>query len=59
MLTDSEIRKSFAKDRDFKLSDSGGLFLLIRCTGQRGWRYSSSAGPFGLLPSPGTGELEA
>jgi hypothetical protein len=59
MLTDSEIRKTQPKGSDFKLFDSGGLFLLIRSTGHRGWRYSSSAGPFGLLPSPGTGELEA
>jgi hypothetical protein len=35
MLTDDQIRKSFARDRDVKLSDSGGLFLLIRCIGQR------------------------
>jgi integrase len=39
MLTDSIIRKSQAKDRDFKLFDSGGLFLLFRSTGQRGWRF--------------------
>jgi hypothetical protein len=30
MLTDSEIRRTQAKDRDFKLFDSGGLFLLLR-----------------------------
>ena len=39
MLTNSEIRKSFAKDRDFKLFDSGGLFLLIRSNAHRGWRF--------------------
>jgi hypothetical protein len=39
MLTDSLIRKTQAKDRDFKLFDSGGLFLLLRSTGHRGWRF--------------------
>jgi integrase len=39
MLTDSTIRKTQAKDRDFKLFDSGGLFLLIRSNAQRGWRF--------------------
>jgi hypothetical protein len=39
MLTDSEIRRSFAKDSSYKLFDSGGLFLLIRSTGHRGWRF--------------------
>jgi integrase len=39
MLTDSLIRKSLPKDSDSKLFDSGGLFLLIRSTGHRGWRF--------------------
>jgi integrase len=39
MLTDSIIRKTQLKDSDFKLFDSGGLFLLIRATGHRGWRF--------------------
>jgi integrase len=38
MLTDSEIRKNQPKDRAFKLFDSGGLFLLVRPSGQRDWR---------------------
>jgi integrase len=39
VLTVSQIRKTRAKDRDFKLFDSGGLFLLCRSTGHRGWRF--------------------
>jgi integrase len=39
MLTDSIIRKTQPKDRVFKLSDSGGLFLLFGPSGQRGWRF--------------------
>jgi hypothetical protein len=33
------IRKTEPKDRLFKLSDSGGLFLLFRPGGHRGWRF--------------------
>ena len=39
MLTDSIIRKTQPKDSDFKLYDAGGLFLLFRSTGHRGWRF--------------------
>jgi integrase len=39
MLTDSIIRKTQPKDSDLKLSDSGGLFLLLRKTGHKGWRF--------------------
>jgi integrase len=39
VLTDSEIRKTQAKDRDFKLFDGGSLFLLVRASGHRGWRF--------------------
>jgi hypothetical protein len=27
------------RERDFKLFDGGGLYLLIRPTGHRGWRF--------------------
>jgi integrase len=39
MLTEPIIRRTPHKDRDFKLFDSGGLFLLFRATGHRGWRF--------------------
>jgi Arm DNA-binding domain len=39
MLTDSIIRKTQPKDSDSKLFDGAGLFLLIRATGHRGWRF--------------------
>ena len=39
MLTESVIRKTQPKNKDFKLFDSGGLFLLFRSTGHRGWRF--------------------
>jgi integrase len=39
MLTDSIIRETQPKGSDSKLFDGGGLFLLIRATGHRGWRF--------------------
>jgi integrase len=38
-LTDTEIRRSKPADRPYKLSDSGGLHLLIKPTGGRLWRW--------------------
>lgn len=37
-LTDTAIRNAKAKDKPWKLSDSGGLFLLIQPTGAKLWR---------------------
>jgi integrase len=39
-LSDIAIRNAKAKERPYKLSDSGGLFLLIATTGGKLWRYS-------------------
>ncbi len=38
-LTDTEIRKSKPADKPYKLSDSGGLHLLITPTGGKLWRW--------------------
>lgn len=35
MLTDAAIRKAKAADRDYKLSDSGGLHLFVTESGHR------------------------
>jgi hypothetical protein len=40
MLTDTQIRSTKPSDRPRKLSDGGGLHLLIATTGGRYWRYS-------------------
>lgn len=37
-LTDIEIRHSNQRDREWKLTDSGGLYLLIRPNGSKLWR---------------------
>ena len=37
-MTDAQVRKAKPKDRPYKLSDSGGLFLYVAPTGLRSWR---------------------
>ena len=38
-LTDAVIRKAKPKGKPFKMSDSGGLFLLVQPSGGKWWRY--------------------
>lgn len=38
-LTDAKIKTAKAKDKPYKLSDGGGLFLLIQKNGAKLWRY--------------------
>ena len=38
MLTDAAIRKAKPRDKDYKLSDSGGLYLFVTKAGHRSWR---------------------
>jgi hypothetical protein len=38
MLTDVQIKKAKGAEKPYKLSDSGGLFLLVSPTGNRSWR---------------------
>jgi integrase len=38
MLTDAQIRKTKPAEKPFKLSDSGGLFLLVSPSGSKLWR---------------------
>ncbi len=37
-LTDTEVRKAKARDKDYKLSDGFGLFLLVTSAGGKLWR---------------------
>ena len=39
LLTDLKIRSAKSTDRDWKLSDGGGLFLLVKPTGGKLWRW--------------------
>ena len=38
-LTDTAIRHTPARERSYKISDSGGLFLLVNPIGSRLWRF--------------------
>jgi len=38
-LTDTKIKNANPKDRQYKLSDSGGLYLLISPKGGKWWRF--------------------
>ncbi len=39
LLTDLKVRSAKPTDRDWKLSDGGGLFLLVKPTGGKLWRW--------------------
>ncbi|WP_445936073.1 Arm DNA-binding domain-containing protein [Pigmentiphaga sp. YJ18] len=39
LLTDTKVRSAKSTDRDWKLSDGGGLFLLVKPTGGKLWRW--------------------
>ena len=39
MLTDAQARKALPGERDYKLTDEKGLFLLVRPGGGKLWRY--------------------
>jgi len=41
-LTDTEIRKEKSKDKNYKLYDGGGLFLLVTPSGGKLWRLKYS-----------------
>ena len=43
-LTDSTVKKTKPKDRDFKLSDGAGMFLLIKANGAKYWRIKFRIG---------------
>ena len=38
-LSDTAIRKAKPKEKPFKLSDGGGLYLLVQPSGRKWWRY--------------------
>lgn len=44
MLTDLGVRKAVARDKPYKLSDGGGLYLLVTKAGQRCWRVDYRCG---------------
>tara|TARA_R110000822_G_scaffold60287_2_gene150162 strand:- start:19322 stop:20533 length:1212 start_codon:yes stop_codon:yes gene_type:complete len=39
ILTDVAVRQAQSRERDYKLSDGGGLYLLVKTNGTKCWRY--------------------
>ena len=40
ILLDTEIRQSKPKEKDYKLMDGKSLFLLVRSSGAKIWRFT-------------------
>src|SRR3546814_19107735 len=40
VLTDAKIRKAVARDKDYKLTDAHGLYVLVRTSGSKLWRIN-------------------
>ncbi len=38
MLTDMQLKKAKPGEKDYKLPDTGGLYVLVSTTGNRSWR---------------------
>ena len=57
MLTDAQVRKAKPADKDYKLSDSLGLYLFVTRKGAKSWRWKYRTGgkekrlTFGLYPN--------
>jgi len=49
-LTESAVKKAEPKPKQFKLSDGGGLYLLVHTNGSKYWRFD--------LPAKGKHETE-
>ncbi|HNR82844.1 Arm DNA-binding domain-containing protein [Ottowia sp.] len=44
MLTTTQIKSAEARERAYKLADSGGLYLLVQPNGSKLWRYKFRIG---------------
>ncbi|XWK74715.1 Arm DNA-binding domain-containing protein [Tunturiibacter lichenicola] len=44
-LTDTEIKKAKAKEKAYRMSDSGGLYLSVTPSGGKLWRWRMSLRP--------------
>ncbi|MFA5990568.1 MAG: integrase arm-type DNA-binding domain-containing protein [Sphingomonas sp.] len=65
MLTDLAVRKAVAREKPYKLSDGGGLYLLVTKAGQRCWRVDYRFGEkrataaLGVYPTVSLAEARA
>ena len=61
-LTDTKIKTSKPKEKDYKLSDGQGLFLLVKTNGTKLWRFDFTFASkrqtmsFGIYPEIGLKE---
>lgn len=39
-LTDTQVKNARAKDKDYKLSDGGGMYIIVRPNGSKWWRLN-------------------
>lgn len=44
MLTDAQVKKAKGTDKPYKMTDGGGLFLLVSTSGHRSWRLKYRVG---------------
>jgi hypothetical protein len=61
-LTETIVKRAKAKGRDYKISDGAGLYLLIKTTGSKYWRFKyrldgkEKLASFGVYPRTGLKE---
>jgi integrase len=64
-LTDIEIKKAKPKEKDYKLSDGGGLYLLVKTNGSKLWRAKyyqdkkEKLASFGKYPDTGLAQARS
>jgi integrase len=62
LLTDAKIKNAKPREKPYKLSDGGSLYLLVKTTGVKAWRWRFRLGgkenvfAIGSFPSVGLGE---
>lgn len=61
-LTDTKIKTAKPRDKEYKLADGGGLFLLVHPNGSKYWRYkyrldgAEKKGSLGVYPTMSLGD---
>ena len=53
-LTNTQIKNAKPKDKQYRLSDQGGLSLIVRPTGSKAWKYDYRLGGKRLTHTIGT-----
>ena len=53
-LTNTQVKNAKPKDKQYRLSDQGGLSLIVRPTGSKAWKYDYRMGGKRLTHTIGT-----